>query len=295
LICHNAKAGGRDGYRQILRLSRLLAECGFEARIETDLTALPQRVDQAQSQGRLRAVVGAGGDGTMAALANLLPPGVPLIPMPMGTENLLAKHLGQAGAPREVISTVQSGTAIEVDAGRAGGKLFLLMISAGLDAEIVRRFEQRRGARSGRVKWIKPIVDSLRSYTYPGLRVYCSPVEPAGEAPLPLETRWLFGVNLPRYALGLPLAPEADGSDGLLDICMFEQGGTRAAFSYLASVLRGTAGARADCLIQRCKRFRVESDEPVPYQLDGDFGGWLPVEVEVVPGRLTLLAPPAKT
>jgi len=152
LICHNAKAGGRDGYRQILRLSRLLAECGFEARIETDLTALPQRVDQAQSQGRLRAVVGAGGDGTMAALANLLPPGVPLIPMPMGTENLLAKHLGQAGAPGEVSSTVQSGTAIEVDAGRAGGKLFLLMISAGLDAEIVRRFEQRRGARSGRVK-----------------------------------------------------------------------------------------------------------------------------------------------
>jgi diacylglycerol kinase family enzyme len=29
----------------------------------------------------------------------------------------------------------------------------------------------------------------------------------------------------------------------------------------------------------------------VPYQLDGDLGGFLPVEIEILPMRMTLLVP----
>jgi diacylglycerol kinase (ATP) len=36
---------------------------------------------------------------------------------------------------------------------------------------------------------------------------------------------------------------------------------------------------------------RIESDVPVPYQLDGDPGGYLPLEIEVLPNRLTLIVP----
>ena len=31
---------------------------------------------------------------------------------------------------------------------------------------------------------------------------------------------------------------------------------------------------------------------PVAYNLDGDHGGYLPVDIEIVPNRLTLMAPP---
>ena len=41
-------------------------------------------------------------------------------------------------------------------------------------------------------------------------------------------------------------------------------------------------------------RVRIESDEPVAYQLDGDPGGMLPLDVEVVPHRLTLVVPKAR-
>ena len=47
----------------------------------------------------------------------------------------------------------------------------------------------------------------------------------------------------------------------------------------------------ADCVMKPVKRLRLESDEPVPYQLDGDPGGFLPVDLEVLPGRLTLIVP----
>jgi len=51
----------------------------------------------------------------------------------------------------------------------------------------------------------------------------------------------------------------------------------------------------ADCTITRVRRLRIESDEEVPYQLDGDPGGVLPVEIEVVSKRLTLLVPSEET
>jgi diacylglycerol kinase family enzyme len=35
---------------------------------------------------------------------------------------------------------------------------------------------------------------------------------------------------------------------------------------------------------------RIASDRSVPYQLDGDPGGQLPLEIEVLPSRLTILA-----
>ena len=50
-----------------------------------------------------------------------------------------------------------------------------------------------------------------------------------------------------------------------------------------------------DCKTCMASRLRIESDEPVPYQLDGDPGGMLPLDIEIIPQRLTLVAPRART
>jgi diacylglycerol kinase (ATP) len=39
------------------------------------------------------------------------------------------------------------------------------------------------------------------------------------------------------------------------------------------------------------RRLRIEAAGAAPYQLDGDPGGELPVEIRVLPRRLTLLVP----
>jgi diacylglycerol kinase family enzyme len=58
------------------------------------------------------------------------------------------------------------------------------------------------------------------------------------------------------------------------------------------NVIAGRHGRLADCSLIRAKRIRIESDAPVPYNLDGDHCGFLPLEIEIVPQRLTLLVPP---
>ncbi len=92
----------------------------------------------------------------------------------------------------------------------------------------------------------------------------------------------------------MQIAPEADGSDGLLDVCTFRHGGLWHGLYYTAAVLAGTHHWLTDFARRRVGRLRVTSDSKVPYQLDGDPGGFLTVEIEVLPKRLTLVVPQEK-
>jgi diacylglycerol kinase family enzyme len=109
--------------------------------------------------------------------------------------------------------------------------------------------------------------------------------------PPPISACWVFGFNLPCYGGGLRIAPQACGSDGLLDLCAFRQGGFWHGLRYAGGVLLGGHQNMADCTIGRVRRLRITSTASVPYQLDGDPAGFLPVDVEVLPRRLTLVVP----
>ena len=60
---------------------------------------------------------------------------------------------------------------------------------------------------------------------------------------------------------------------------------------HLSAVVLGQHRQWSDCVTTRAATVRIESSGRVPYQLDGDPGGFLPVEVGVVPGRLTFVVP----
>ncbi len=168
----------------------------------------------------LRAVVALGGDGTVSSVRNLTPLEVPILPVPMGTENLFGRYIGQRLRGHAVRETIDRGVVVRLDLGRANGKFFLLMISAGFDAEVIRRLHEKRSGNITRATYFKPTLDTIRSYNYPQLQIYCSPS--ADQASTSLACRWVFGFNLPLYALGWQIAPRADGADGLLDVCLFE-------------------------------------------------------------------------
>jgi diacylglycerol kinase family enzyme len=106
-----------------------------------------------------------------------------------------------------------------------------------------------------------------------------------------LTLRWLAAFNLPCYGGGLQIAPHADGSDGQLDLCGYS-GGSFARFMLLCSAIYLRLHRRLGHWTERrVRHLRIESDAPVPYQLDGDPGGVLPVEIEALPQRLTLVVP----
>jgi diacylglycerol kinase family enzyme len=287
----NRKAGAGRGSRILVEAERLLQSAGLSVTRASGPEQLAQLVTQFNQVGHLRAVVAVGGDGTVGLALNHTPPGVPLAVLPAGTENLLAKYLGQRARPAELVHLLTQGVMIQLDAGEANGRLFTLMISVGFDAEVVRRVHDRRRGNITHLAYLKPTYEAVRSYQYPPIRAaWQGPEGQAGEA----TGRWVFGMNLPRYAQGLPIAPQAIGTDGLLDLCVFQKGRIAGGLWYLWHLMRRRHHLLRSVSMLHCRRVLIESEteELVPYQLDGDPGGFLPVEVAAVPGRMTCIVSP---
>jgi len=293
LISVNPQAGRRGVGARVGRLADLLRKRGFCVEALTDLGEVAEKANDLYRKGRLRALVGAGGDGTAAELANRTVPGVPISLLAAGTANLLAKHFGFSGRPESVCRTLVEGRRAALDAGLANGRLFLVVIGCGFDAEVVRQVHGQRlaagpgGGHIGYASYFKPVWGCIRSYRYPEIRVYCD-----GRDSAPLRVHWAFACNLPRYGWGIPLAIQAKSDDGRLDLCTYRGNSLLRGVQFaIAAQLGGWHARLSGCRLSRASRLRFVSDQAVAYQLDGDPGGMLPVEVDVLPRRLTLLVP----
>ncbi|MCG8585305.1 MAG: hypothetical protein MI757_11390 [Pirellulales bacterium] len=300
VISYNPTAGARSRVDAVWQLSRELGAAGFKADIVTDLDDVSSRAGELFERGRLRAIVGAGGDGTAAELINRTPSGVPYAMLPGGTENLLSKYLDQRRGVAAVVEVIRDGLVTHLDAGLMtnerynDGRLFMLMASCGIDAEVVHRIAANRTGHIHHLSYIKPIWESIRNYRYPEVRVYFRN-EQAGDFAdtwRMVQAGWVVVTNLPRYARGLRFAPEAVGTDGQFDLCTFREGSFFSGLKYLSGVAFGQHEKLDDCDIVKATHIRIESDKNVPIQIDGDPGGTSPAHIRIEPSRLSLLISP---
>ena len=96
---------------------------------------------------------------------------------------------------------------------------------------------------------------------------------------------WVLVSNIVGYGGVLRLSPDRVLDDGLFEVYLFPHGTRWALVKYgLLGLLRRLPGR--SCKMVLARRVRVESDHPVPYEVDGDFGGETPVDFEVAPERL---------
>jgi diacylglycerol kinase family enzyme len=283
-LLYNPKAGAGRAAAQRNALASAIREAGWPVRTTDSLEALPA-VAEAWRAGQLRALLTVGGDGTLRIAAQRLPAGVPLLPVPMGNENLVARWLNQRANPEAVVETLADGADFWVDAGEAFDQLFLVMLSGGFDAEVVRWVDTHRRGPLRPGDYYKAIYRSVGSYRFPSLRVSTA-------SGVKLTCRWALVFNLPAYAQRLPVAPQADPQDGMLDACCLAQGGWWSPLRYSLGAWMGWHQRWSDVTMLRDVQLRIDADVPVPLQIDGDFAGHTPVEVKLLQRRVCLLAPP---
>src|SRR5262249_50048689 len=156
---------------------------------------------------------------------------------------------------------LRGGATVRLDAGRANGRIFLLMAGCGFDAEGVHRLHHhRQGRHISYWTWAGPIWQAIRAYRYPKLRVTC---ELPREAPVEMTpgARWAFVVNLPVYAAGLTVAANARGDDGQFDVCTFSRGSLLHGLRYIGHVFLRRHHRLADYQCLRATKIRIEADE----------------------------------
>lgn len=292
LVVTNPSAGARSRDEAVTQLATCLSHRGLTPEIVTSLDTLDSLCSRYHAAGRLRAVVAAGGDGTVAEIVNRTAVDVPVTVYPLGTANLLAGYFELNRDPAALAQTLVEGVTIRLDAGSANGRVFLLMAGCGFDAQVVEKVHRKRnGQHITYWTYARPILETIRSYRYPLLRVYGETAEGEEWTAPARSAKWAFLVNLPCYAGGLQFSPDAVGTDGLLDACTFGSGSLWHALRYLGYVVTRRHRGLSDYHSSHVRRARIESDEPVPYQLDGDPGGFLPLTIKVLPERFTLVAP----
>jgi diacylglycerol kinase (ATP) len=288
-IAFNPVAGSGERQGRVRSLVERLTNAGFRTEIVPNIDRLVEQSQQALADESLRGVIAAGGDGTASLVANRLPTGVPIATFPLGTENLLANYLRHTSEESACVQLLRSGATTWLDAGRANGRLFTLMAGCGFDADVVDRLHRSRRGNIRHWSYVWPILDSIMSYSYPALKVHLADPE-GGEREV--ECRWAFVVNVPRYACGLCIAPDAKANDGLLNVVTFKEGNLLAGLRYLSGVFAGSHTEWSDVTCWQTNSLRIESSEPAPYQLDGDPGGMLPLEIHCEPAAIRAIVSP---
>jgi len=241
------------------------------------------------------AVAATGGDGTVNEVLNGLPleAGPALAMIPSGTANVLAKELKLSRDPDQLALVLGEGTAAPWDLGveRVGGRRFLLFASAGFDAHVVHIFH---AARTGPIRMWQYLwwgLKSILAYDAPRIAVELDGNPVAGDA------AWVLVSQVSCYGGPLVLTPGAKPGRGTFEVMIQRGRGrwnlVRLFWSALLGWLIGWKPRPGDVTFHAAKRVKLGSADgrEVPVQVDGDPGGRLPVDLELVPGAIKVVGP----
>lgn len=212
-------------------------------------------------------VIAAGGDGTVHGVVNgLLDAGgrSALGVVPIGSGNDFAKL---TGIPRRPLTAAVSGLATasvrRFDVGRAAGEYFANGLGLGFGPAVLRHmsdFPRLRGfalylvAASRAFARFRPVVMSLDA----------------------AEHREAGPVMLVEIALGTTagggfrLTPDADPTDGQLDVCIIRRVGWFQFLRYLPRVVRGTHTRLPPVTVFRTARIAWRGQRPLELHMDGE-------------------------
>lgn len=233
-------------------------------------------------------VVAVGGDGTLNAVLGGLKRTIPLALYPMGTANVLALELNLPKTPESFAQMLLQGKTSSIDTMRANGRVGFFSLGVGFDGMMIEDLHLHRRGSIRKLSYLPVLWRCLWRYRTPRLRVIAD-----GQV---FENLSLALVaNTKHYAGNVfSLSDQRQLDDGLYECYLFAGTGRASLLRYLfRGVARRLASGR-DPKIVKAKKIRIESmdsDFAVPFQIDGEFGGTTPVELEVIPNGMQIVIP----
>lgn len=252
-----------------------------------------------------RLVIAAGGDGTVRAVAERVAESadVELAIAPLGTGNLLARNLGVpindlpdafARALTRDATPIDLGW-IELDVdGRPQRHAFAVMAGFGIDAHMITETDDDLKSRVGWLAYVESLGRAVSASEVIDVRIS----EDGGEPSAATAHTLLVG-NCGTVQGGITLLPDADPSDGELDVLVLDAEGIGGWMDTMRNMLWDNGlkrlfpggGERAESSEStshhRVRALTVELAEPREIEIDGDVvGAASHLAFEVQPGAL---------
>lgn len=298
LLVINPNSGGKPGGRPVLtddpdqleptRLATALRARGLKVYLHqlTEKDDVARLAVEAANSGQ--DVVVGGGDGTVSQVATaLVGSEATLGILAMGSFNNVAHGFGVPSKLDAALDAIAAGRATLLDAGMAtrdgdtDGRLFFEAAGVGLDAIgfMVVEMVERHGVRG----WWRALKAGWRAIRRPETTLQLT-IEGRRSQ---VRSACVSVCNGPYHGLGFAISPDAEPSDGLLDVAVFRRMSRPEVLWYFLAVVGGRRKREPRVQRERVRAIRVEAfNATLPAHADGQSVGTTPITFSIKPGAI---------
>lgn len=286
VVIHNPTAG----WRRRRRVARVLAALAAADRAPTVLSTTRRGDAEAfaadAADGGVRAVIVAGGDGTINEALNGMagaPLGLGLIPV--GTANVLSHELGIGASLSRAARALAAGRTRAIRLGRVDGRYFAMMAGVGFDAAVVAGIDPVAKRRFGKGAYL---LSGLRVFRAWRPRRYRVTIDGTAH-----EAASVVCCNGRFYGGRFVLADAARLDDDRLHVVLFARPGRWAILRYLAAMALGIVRHLPDIRVIEGRDVTIAAADGTaePVQADGDIVAHLPVRVTMAADETRVFVP----
>jgi YegS/Rv2252/BmrU family lipid kinase len=260
----------------------------YETRGGTD-EDIKQLVSDAVKRG-FQLFISAGGDGTLSSVIDgLVDSNIPLVIIPTGTWNALARALDIPLEVDRAIDLVFQPHRIQtIDAMQVGDGYFVLSVSAGIGAMTMKDVERKDKRRLGKLADLRKALTEMLEF-----RSFQFEVKIDGTLTR-FRASELMVANTSILGLkALRLNPNIRMDDGKLNVCRIYANTVTDYLKLGLSMLRtGHERSWNVLCVEALDEVEIRSRDRIPVQGDGELIGHLPVTVKLRPRAIQVVTPP---
>jgi len=287
LVVVNARARrGADARAAVLDACRAAGHSVVEIALDEAPTSLAEAIGR--RSGEVDVVIVGGGDGTLlAALPGMIATKLPLVIVPLGTFNELARTLGIPADTRAATALIDDGAEVPIDVGCVNGVYYFNEASVGLSTRVTRL---QTTALKRALGMLAVPVTTLRALRW--VRPLHLDVTSDDGSTRALRAVQLTVANNYRFG-GVVENTAASLADGKLWLYAIDVRGWWNALEVLLAVARRAFTQAPEVLALRGARFRVVSRHGTRHRVyaDSEEVTTLPADFSVVPGAVRILVP----
>lgn len=230
-------------------------------------------------------VVAIGGDGTVNQVAKgIINSNTTLAVIPVGSGNGLARHLKIPLSYHSAVDAILKGHSISIDAGKMNDKIFFCTAGIGFEAVIGDRFNSA-GSR-GLLTYMKFSASEWVNYVNENYEI-----EVSGET-FKKNAFLITFANCAQWGNNAFIAPNADISDGMLDVVVWKKTPAVAMPIMTAGLFLKTIQYSEYLDVYRCKEIKIKREKSGLIQYDGESDSMgCDINVSVIHHALKVIVP----
>lgn len=253
----------------------------FRISFEYELSSAFEDIDE-----NFKYVLVAGGDGTVDNVVNTMKKmniNLPVAILPTGTANDFAKFIGMPQRIEKACEQILNSTPKKVDLGKINDKYFINVASTGLFTDVSQKTDVNLKNTIGKLAYYVKGIEQLPNFRKLKIKV-------TSENNVFDDNMYLMLVFNGRTAGNFNLAYKSEIDDGLLDVIIIKSGIMKNMISIFIKMIKSEHLEDVKGIVYfKTDKLKIECDEKIVTDIDGEKGPDFPLDIECEKGGLTIL------